>query len=791
MKKSLYSLMVMGLLLYWTSCSDEGSSPITGTTEEPNMLTADKAVLCSRVGVNESANAQDSGCFWSAKMWSRNSGNRVRTGFDNGSNSSGIWFWFIDDDTGREVHFDWPGNATADYDSMALADVIDKCYGSLCGTVVFEESPEYSDRRMYYSESRASVEFSFAGKNSSGQFDVVNGNMMQGICIEYIGAGMKMELVLGEDSLSGWRSSWLVAVDLPDYMPTDVGPNQKGRELCYPWNAFVRYAPELGYILPVLQGLRISVKTKDPKKVSSYFDIISLGDYSYFGPIVSEPHPIKSDCEAVSVKDYFCDCSYSDERSEFDGMTNAKSHLLNRLEQTALKPDVFMPRAAFECMQDVYRMYFIDSVETVSSWERPCDNPLPKTFVCAGGSESESMEFSEMNAEYMNKVQLNFEKEKANLDSVFEQCALLRDTLGSGEILPDSCRVEDLFFLSDLEEIGAVHDATKEVMDAFYDRMDSLNALENLDDTTKSCAKSFALGRTLEYRLYQLNMLGEGLDSVPKYKTMRCVSGKVYQTSEYKAFLQRYGIEDNMDSLQIYTAAKKAFSQKADEAFQSCFDLYARDVHAFDSSWPNVNTGFDDGSETAGKWFYETDARDGGQSRIDFFYDINDGIGFKTPDSLHIEEGLLYGSAVFKKGNMQSNPYVDLGFWLAPENASGVHGAVDVTEKQGLCFAMTMSPQSLEVQLDMGGSLNAVAGGDMFSAVAKTKESDGNRLPLEVCLLWKDFKQAGTGKVVSREEALKHVVRIKFHFEQNPEDLQNEDGDRHGFSFNKIYYKNP
>ena len=140
---------------------------------------------------------------------------------------------------------------------------------------------------------------------------------------------------------------------------------------------------------------------------------------------------------------------------------------------------------------------------------------------------------------------------------------------------------------------------------------------------------------------------------------------------------------------------------------------------------------------------------------------------------------------------MQGNPYVNLGFWLAPEDANGVHGAVDITEKQGLCFVLTMSPESLYVQLDMGDSLNTLAGGDLFGAAAMTTEADDYRMPLEVCLLWKDFKQSGAGIAINREDALKHVERIKFHFEQNPEDLQKEDGDRHGFSFNKIYYKNP
>lgn len=787
MKTNLNAFIFISALLLWTACSDQ-SNPSAGTTELPNMGAG--SVLCSR-GNSSSDSLNANNCYWSAEMWNRTSGYRVHTGFDNGSNTSGIWVWKAEGSNGREARIDWPGNATTDYDSMALADVIDKCHGSLCGTAVFEDMTAKYRNRTFWSESKVSVEFSFAGKNSSGQFDVADGNMMQGLCIEYIGSGMKMELVLGEDSLTGWRESWLVAVELPDFMPTEIGPNQKGKELCYPWNAFVRYAPELGAILPYLQGLRISVNTNDPKKVSAYFDIISLGDYSYFGPIVGDPHPVNSDCEAVSVKDYFCDCSYSDERSVFDGRTKAMSRLLGLLEQTALDTSVFMPNASFECLQNVYRKYFVDSVQTVSSWERPCDNPLPKKFLCSGGFESDSKEFAQVYAEYETKVNVNYEKEKVFVDSIVAQCLSLRDTMGNGTVISDTCRTEELFFLSDLEEIGAVNDASRDVLNEFYDRMDSLNALETLDDTTKSCAKSYALARTSDYHLYQLDMLDKGLDSLPEYKTMRCVSGNVYYTSEYKAFLQRYGIEENMDSLQIYAATKKALLKKADEVFQSCFDSYKKNVHAFDSSWPNVNTGFDDGSGTAGKWFYETDSADGGNSRIDLFYNIDDGIGFKTPDSLHIEDGLLFGSAVFKKGNMQGNPYVNLGFWLAPEDANGVHGAVDISEKQGLCFVLTMSPESLYVQLDMGDSLNTLAGGDLFGAAAKITEADDYKIPFDVCLLWKDFKQSGSGNVVDREDALKHVERVKFHFEQNPEDMQKEDGDRHGFSFNKIYYKNP
>ena len=183
MKTNLNAFIFISALLLWTACSDQ-SNPSAGTTELPNMGAG--SVLCSR-GNSSSDSLNANNCYWSAEMWNRTSGYRVHTGFDNGSNTSGIWVWKAEGSNGREARIDWPGNATTDYDSMALADVIDKCHGSLCGTAVFEDMTAKYRNRTFWSESKVSVEFSFAGKNSSGQFDVADGNMMQGLCIEYIG----------------------------------------------------------------------------------------------------------------------------------------------------------------------------------------------------------------------------------------------------------------------------------------------------------------------------------------------------------------------------------------------------------------------------------------------------------------------------------------------------------------------------------------------------------------------------------------------------------------------------
>lgn len=48
------------------------------------------------------------------------------------------------------------------------------------------------------------------------------------------------------------------------------------------------------------------------------FDIISLGVFAYSHSGDDVLHPVKKNCEAKSVKEYFCECSYSDEKLDYD-----------------------------------------------------------------------------------------------------------------------------------------------------------------------------------------------------------------------------------------------------------------------------------------------------------------------------------------------------------------------------------------------------------------------------------------------------------------------------------------
>ena len=268
-------------------------------------------------------------------------------------------------------------------------------------------------------------------------------------------------------------------------------------------------------------------------------------------------------------------------------------------------------------------------------------------------------------------------------------------------------------------------------------------------------------------------------------KSIRCESGNVYYTSEYKEFLQELGLKDDTDSLDVYNAAKKYYLDQRKNALDNCVDSYGKNGIIWDAVWTKVNTGFDNGSGTSGKWFYVTDSADGGKSHIEWNngYVVKDWNDPNALDTLLRNDGQLKGSAYFAKTSIRT-PFVNLGFWLAGEDGKGGHDAVDITDKEGICLDFDYSRTTFTevyLQLDMSDSLGATINFDLFSARLRSTNSTVLK-----CYVWEDFRQAGWGTKMELKEALKHVTGIKFHFEYTGQDESVVD-----FSIKQIAFKNP
>ena len=786
--KRIYSIVAMGTLLFWTACSDK-SSDVADSTELPNMNQKyTEPVICGRISVGESVELQEAECYWSAEMWNRESGYRVHTGFDNGTNTSGIWYWT---DNAKDAAFDWPDSVTADYDSMALSKVIDKCDGSVCGNVNFNGD-----------NSKASLKFSLAGKDSSGEFESIDAHSMQGICVEYFGKAIWVGLDY-DDSLSKELSGERFEVLLPDYKYTKKQAGQKGKELCLPWNAFrpTRYYRNADKIDDAVSHLRgINFIMAYPGSDSSYFEIVGLGRFSGENP--EDVHPVNKKCKPVYVQEYFCECSYTEERSESDGEAKAASYSYEFGYSVIDDTSDYRPRAVTECLRGLMSSANATIMEfRGTAWDRPCEDPLPKTIVCEDGSVSESKEFAKIYKEYEKMVDKAYDREKDIVDSEYAYCLAAHDTLSDGRAIPDTCRIASMLEDRDISQLDYTDDAYESAWEDFVDWMDSLYLVDSLDDATRYCLirnmSDTSIHRVVSYSADSMDEVIVAKELHPIVKSMKCKSGKVYDTDEYKEFLKEFGLKNDKDSLKVYAAAKKVYSKQIEDEFATCVDKYGDNGFLWEGVWTKVYTGFDNGSGTSGKWYYETDSADGGNSHIDWNHgyvvgDWNDAAAF---DSLLLVDHGLKGTVVFEKKKMKGNPYVNLGFWLAGEDGKGGHDVVDISGKQGICVVFDSLPQNTYIQLDMGDSLNALVDGDLFTAINTRNyavESDSGMVELSLslkkgrnCFSWDMFEQSGSGKTMKLKEALKHVAGIKIHFESP----YKEDHREGSFVIRSIYYK--
>ncbi|WP_405326912.1 hypothetical protein [Fibrobacter sp.] len=432
--RNLYSLFVLGAFLF-AACSDNAS--ISGSTNVPNMenkLVPKSPVLCSVMGVTDSLEAVEKGCIWSPEMWSRTSGYRVHTGFDNGTNTSGIWTWHVEQGGDGNVRFEWPGVATDEYDSMALADVIDKCGGSLCGKVVYEPNEVKVDSATADSESYGSayVEFYFAGKDSLGNIGEVDARAMQGICVEHSG-DIFIELI-PSDSIANLNK--ISTFGFPTNSLDSENLLSKSTKTCDIWEGFVIDTNdpewfEIGLVpmedvLAHLKGIRIIFEE------NTDFNIISIDWYNLNNVPMTGYHPFDETCEPVYVNLGYCDCEFT---TDDLAVAAALSFSVSRFAQKKIEVEsdsIPLSNLSKECListlDSLSILHRIKQTALGSGPAVPCDNPRPQFFACANGTSSITTEYWEKFLEYQNKkVKPLEEKMIADADSLFAHCISLNN----------------------------------------------------------------------------------------------------------------------------------------------------------------------------------------------------------------------------------------------------------------------------------------------------------------------------------------------------------------------------
>ena len=446
MNKKIYTLMALGTLLF-AACSDN-VSPISGSTSIPNMdnklNNPQSPVLCSVIGVTDSLEALEKGCIWSPEMWGPTTGYRVRTGYDNGTNTSGIWTVSTYPAENAYVDMVWPGNATTEYDSMALADVIDKCGGSLCGKALFKGKNRIPENDYHPGGRReVYIDFYLAGKNASGKIESVDASDMGGICVSYSGDIHRLQLIL-DDSLAALIEPARFNTEfagLGSISKTDSNV----REICCSWHNLT-YDHSNGFgsgfvfseeAVAHLKGLRFVLKGGyGEDDYESEFKIIGISRYHTPKVSTDNLHPVRTDCEPVSVKSSFCECRYysSDEMHVleegdilYEFLMELDSFGYNKdYSYGSVLPKDLLSEAAKVCIESVKEKYvpFFDKYRLMDT-DSPCDNPIPEEIMCSDGRTSQSLEFAEFLMEYGSMRDSMQQNARVVADSLFNYCLSL------------------------------------------------------------------------------------------------------------------------------------------------------------------------------------------------------------------------------------------------------------------------------------------------------------------------------------------------------------------------------
>ena len=189
-----------------TSSAEPSSSMLEGSSSSAGaaLSHASEGVLFSWVGADD--------------------GSRITTGLDNGTGTSGYWYWYNDRADGGNSRIDWPVEEAEEGDM--LKPVIEACQG-LCGKFTLDQGD---------SEEEPFVEFGFnlAGTENpyGGAADTTDITAWEGLCVAY-SSTTDIELYLSygdaKDAAMGY-----------DFPSVTMPMSTEGSVECYRWKQFSR-----------------------------------------------------------------------------------------------------------------------------------------------------------------------------------------------------------------------------------------------------------------------------------------------------------------------------------------------------------------------------------------------------------------------------------------------------------------------------------------------------------------------------------------------------------------------
>lgn len=278
---------VAALATFLVACSDE-SSPnsadeeqfLSSSVEEvPSSSSVDEISSSSSAGSSSSGNSVTAGDSSSSSSgdtelrvpeggkfhWDgANDGSRVMTGLDNGTGTSGYWYWYNDRADGGNSRIDWPVEEAEEGD--VLKPVIEACQG-LCGKFTLDQG--YSEEEPF-----VGLGFYLAGTELpfGGPLDTTDITAWEGLCVAYSSTSA-IKLLLG------YSDGYEAAVGY--YLPSVTMPiSTEGTVECYRWKQFgIGWGvdPHMDQLVKKAASMQFRIQGKSG--TTGEFNIMSVGSY--------------------------------------------------------------------------------------------------------------------------------------------------------------------------------------------------------------------------------------------------------------------------------------------------------------------------------------------------------------------------------------------------------------------------------------------------------------------------------------------------------------------------------
>lgn len=191
-------------------------------------------------------------------------GSRAITGLDNGTETSGYWFWYDDKSVGGNSRIEWP--VEVEYEGDMLKPVIEACQG-ICGKFTLDQGD--SDEEPF-----VGLGFDLAGTElpNGGAADTTDITTWEGLCVAYSSTSA-IKLLLGYSD----NYEAAVGYDLPHVtMPIST----EGTVECYRWNQFgIGWGMDSHMEELVKKAAAVKFRIQGKSGTTGEFNIMSVSSY--------------------------------------------------------------------------------------------------------------------------------------------------------------------------------------------------------------------------------------------------------------------------------------------------------------------------------------------------------------------------------------------------------------------------------------------------------------------------------------------------------------------------------